>query len=335
MNHYKLFFYAMSLALIITFFACSDDDDDNNGTGPSTVELTQADLNSSTNPIEMDLTGTTFGDATVPHNAGASAGNHETFRDVYSSITDLANITEGTVITKRVYFRDNDGNKGELSHTFAMVKREAGYDAANNDWEYFVIPFDATTDYIAMPNGDLSKAAASGKLENCINCHTNDGNGNYLFLDEVASFVLTQEHLNNSNKEIDLGVTGDKYGAGAVGHNGMDPDPNATIRDVYADRSEYGTIPLGTVVTKKVYLKNPDGTKGDLQVTFAMVKREDGYDPDNANWEYFMMPFDQSVDYNAMPLGDITKAAASGKLDNCISCHAAAAGGDFLFTNDL
>lgn len=40
-----------------------------------------------------------------------------------------------------------------------MLKREAGYNPAGGDWEYFVI------------SGDANKLLARGKIDSCIDCH--------------------------------------------------------------------------------------------------------------------------------------------------------------------
>ena len=77
-----------------------------------------------------------------------------------------------------------------------------------------------------------------------------------------------------------------------------------------------------------------EGLKTDkLLVSFAMVKREAGYDPGNNDWEYLMIGFDEENDYSTHPFGMLDKANR-GKLQGCIDCHAKAGGGDFLWVND-
>ena len=77
-----------------------------------------------------------------------------------------------------------------------------------------------------------------------------------------------------------------------------------------------------------------DGLKTDkLHVSFAMVKREEGYDPANQNREYLMLPFDESIGYSIHPFG-MLESANRGKLQGCIDCHTKSGGGDFLFVND-
>ena len=70
-----------------------------------------------------------------------------------------------------------------------------------------------------------------------------------------------------------------------------------------------------------------------LLVSFAMVKREAGFDPTNQDWEYFMIGFDENNDYSVHPFGTL-EGANRGKLQGCIDCHTKAGGGDFLWVND-
>lgn len=48
-----------------------------------------------------------------------------------------------------------------------MIKRTSGYDSENGDWEYFYT--DKTTDFI------------SGRLKNCVECHTDARDTDYVF----------------------------------------------------------------------------------------------------------------------------------------------------------
>ncbi len=146
---------------------------------------------------------------------------------------------------------------------------------------------------------------------------------------------LTQEELNNATSHLG-DFTGQAFEA-SIPHGGPDGiSVDSTIRAVYGNVDQVGSsIDKGTLITKRTYKKNPDGTKGQLFVTFAMFKRESGYDSENANWEYVQMPADESIDYTENPNGLLShESVARGKLDGCISCHGAAAGDDYLFVND-
>ncbi len=150
--------------------------------------------------------------------------------------------------------------------------------------------------------------------------------------DEVEPTVaVTQANLDAASNFIKSATGGFAHGGPA----GISPD--STIREIFSDLSGVnGNIPIGSIVTKKTFKKGADGNKTNtLFVTFAMVKREAGYDPANQDWEYIMMPYDNSVDYGAHPFGILpVEGEMRGKLNSCIGCHASAGGGDYLFAND-
>jgi mono/diheme cytochrome c family protein len=224
--------------------------------------------------------------------------------------------------------------------TFAMIKREKGYDPDNGDWEYVMMPNKGTTDYTAMPNGMLPEVGSEGrgKLANCAGCHNQTADGSGLFIRNVPGEIKTaQADIDNSVTVFEKNITGDKYGDASIAHNGMPLTSDDTFRDVYSNwASNTQTIEPGSIIIKHTYLKKEDGTKGDLAVTFAMVKREAGFWPEGGDWEYIMMPNDGSNDYSAHPNGTLPPegAASRGMLANCQGCHAAAPGNNFLFVRN-
>lgn len=158
-------------------------------------------------------------------------------------------------------------------------------------------------------------------------CSDDDDNG--------EPFELTQTALDESTNEIELGVTGQPFGGASIPHGGSGEDPDSTIRDVYSNKSSLdGGFEVGSIITKHTYKKNPDGSKGQLLVTFAMVKMEEGYYPEGGNWQYVKMPNDGTTDYGQHPNGSLPPASAEnrGKL-GCIGCHNQAEE-DFVFVND-
>jgi hypothetical protein len=329
MKLFKLFAALLISSMIVV--SCSDDD---NGTEPSSE---QKDLNAATNTVLTDLNGYGWGAATVAHN-GQAVSAVDTYRDIFSNQSTIeGDIPVGTIVTKHTYAIDENGEKGARLVTFAMIKREAGYDAANEDWEYVQMPNDGTIDYDEYPNGDISKAAARGKMEMCIGCHSETADGSYLFArNPEVPYNASQAHLDAATTVLDEGVTGTKYGEDvSVGHDGGSM-ADETIRDMYR-RSQSAKAPfgVGSMITKRVYHKNSDGTKGDLKVTFAMIKREAGYDAANLDWEYVVMPADDTVNYSTNPNGELAKAANMGKISDCIDCHSQAKGDDYVFHNDL
>jgi hypothetical protein len=154
-------------------------------------------------------------------------------------------------------------------------------------------------------------------------------------VEEDEKVELTQEKLNKATSHLE-DFTGQDFDA-SIPHGGPDGiSIDSTIRAVYGNVDQVGSsIDKGTLITKRTYKKNPDGTKGQLFVTFAMFKRESGYDSENADWEYVKMPADESIDYDEHPNGLLShESVERGKLDGCISCHGAASGNDYLFVND-
>jgi hypothetical protein len=77
-----------------------------------------------------------------------------------------------------------------------------------------------------------------------------------------------------------------------------------------------GPFPTGAIIVK-------EKLKGDTSAAAVggMVKRAAGFDPANGDWEYF---------YAARAGG-----FASGRLDNCISCHSQAKTRDHVFFSGL
>jgi Cytochrome P460 len=55
----------------------------------------------------------------------------------------------------------------------------------------------------------------------------------------------------------------------------------------------------------------------------AMVKREAGFNPESGDWEFFVVN------------GAGTRVQASGRLENCMACHAGQKDSDYTFRTYL
>lgn len=325
----------LASALLLSLSSCNNDSDPQ---PTPTYTLTQAELNAATGEVETFITGKKYGqDVSIPH-GGNNLTYDQTYRDVYSTTTKSTNDDAvGTIYTKRTYVKNADGSKGDLLATFAMAKHESGYYAAGGDWEYVMMPYDATNDYTANPNGMLPAAGSDmrGQLANCASCHAAAASSDYIFTKgQVPAYIANQTDLNKSTNEEDIGVTGTKYGADvSVPHNGQPWSPDSTYRDIYSSILAQEDINVGSIFTKKTYIRNADGSYGDLQVTFAMIKREPGYFTAGGDFEYVMMPNDGSNDYNTNPMGMLPPEGSQmrGQLANCAGCHEKATGSDYLF----
>ncbi|MGQ1786436.1 MULTISPECIES: hypothetical protein [unclassified Saccharicrinis] len=167
---------------------------------------------------------------------------------------------------------------------------------------------------------------AIGLLAGCESESDNDDNEGP---DEI---LITQSQLNNATDMI-----GDFTG-GTFAHGGPSGTTgDETIREVYASLASLSeTVAPGTIVTKNTFAREPDGSTGDLYVSFVMVKRESGFDTTNKDWEFMQIPFDASNDYGINPFGMLPAVGAGnrGSLAGCIGCHSGAGGGDYLFVND-
>jgi len=81
-------------------------------------------------------------------------------------------------------------------------------------------------------------------------------------------------------------------------------------------------------VTKEEVTNNPDKHLGAITVMF---RREAGFDPEDKNWFWSKFLPDGSLDKNGKGMslaGKVAKGADVG----CISCHAAADGGDMVYS---
>jgi hypothetical protein len=339
MNKNLLILVILLMSFTLVWTSCTNNDDDDDPA--PTYTLNQEDLNKSNKEVALNETGRKYGDASIPH-GGSGLTTDDTYRDIYSTVgfksSDASEV--GTIYTKRTYLKNADGSKGDLLVTFAMAKREAGYYPDGGDWEYVMMPNDGTNDYNDNPNGALPPASASdmrGQLANCAGCHSQASN-DYLFSQsEVPAFAATQADLNAATYEEDLNITGKEYGEASIPHGGNSGDPDSTYRDAYSNTREMEAIRVGSVLTKRTYVKNADGSRGPLLVTFAMIKREAGYWEDGGDWEYVVMPNDGSNNYDENPNGSLPDASMTesrGQIQMCASCHMTAPGNDYSFVRN-
>lgn len=95
----------------------------------------------------------------------------------------------------------------------------------------------------------------------------------------------------------------------------------------------------GTVFVKKNY--GGEGVSTDsvasdpakyLKAVTVMFKREAGYDADNQDWFWAKFTPDGNLHKNDKGM-QLAGRVAKGKPAGCISCHVAAPGGDYIYTN--
>lgn len=71
-----------------------------------------------------------------------------------------------------------------------------------------------------------------------------------------------------------------------------------------------------------------------LDSVTVMFQREDGYDPDTANWFWAKYLPDGSLDANPQDMA-LAGRVAKGADQGCIACHSGAEGDDYIFTEGL
>jgi hypothetical protein len=101
--------------------------------------------------------------------------------------------------------------------------------------------------------------------------------------------------------------TGINTALGSAAHGGQD---STTVRDIYYKDSQSpvnGTYPVGTVIYKHV--TSPSG----IDAHFAMAKRGNDFNPDNGDWEWFMLDATGSITTR----GGLT-------MVGCNNCHSTA-----------
>jgi len=153
--------------------------------------------------------------------------------------------------------------------------------------------------------------------------------------DGSCKYELTQKMMDDANSLV-ASLTGPQHGMDFA-HNGTPNPATTTLREIYTnDGNVPDEIKPGYVITKRSYAVDSLGNKGDLFVTFAMIKREAGFWEEAGDWEYLNFPNnDPSVDFTLNPNGVLANSKVSGTgHENCWGCHNAAQGGDQLFSND-
>jgi len=96
----------------------------------------------------------------------------------------------------------------------------------------------------------------------------------------------------------------------------------------------------GDVIVKRNYggegvssTKVANDPGGFLKSVTVMFKREQGYDPDNADWFWAKYKPDGSLATNPKDM-KLAGRVAKGADQGCIACHKAAPGGDYVYNND-
>ncbi len=81
-------------------------------------------------------------------------------------------------------------------------------------------------------------------------------------------------------------------------------------------RSGKDQYPVGTIILKEKKLDA--NNEASTELFTGMLKREQGYNPECGDWEFFVVN------------GDGRRVLARGRIDSCVECHQAYVKSDFV-----
>ncbi|MEX2591994.1 MAG: cytochrome P460 family protein [Anditalea sp.] len=142
--------------------------------------------------------------------------------------------------------------------------------------------------------------------------------------DPAPEFVATSADFANFRSWTEVAMNQGPDPALGPAHGGNDETVTRTIyvKD-NVERNSNGEFPVGTLVVKDTR----DGQGNNMEVT-AMVKRGNGFNPANNDWEWFMLTPDGEI---AEDNGVVMRGATL--MDGmCGSCHSQASSKDFVFS---
>lgn len=151
-------------------------------------------------------------------------------------------------------------------------------------------------------------------------CNNEDDSGD----DTAPEFVATNSDFADFRNWTEVATNQGPSPSLSMAHGGN--DENAT-RTIYIkdnqDRGADGEFPVGTTIVKDTR----DGDGNTIEVT-AMVKRGNNFNPDNNDWEWFMLTPDGNI------AQDNNMELRGPKLMDgmCGACHTQAQSKDFVFS---
>jgi cytochrome c553 len=259
-----------------------------------------------------------YTNAPSPFLGEAHMGNDPEFsRKIYTNFNPLVAVDEypeGSIFVKQTFTHDGAGDFmwPDAMGLLAMIKRGDDYDAEDGNWEYAILD---------PENLDVIDSGAN--LGMCKSCHLNatGSNGQDYIFEHPYEFSAEASDFEEFEDWHSIGTAQGPDAFLGDAHAGNDENAVRTIykKQLAANPNEEGWgYPVGTMLVKTVH----DAGENLIGKT-GMVKRGNGFDSSNGDWEYFMWD---------VATGDV---AASGALGMCIGCHGAAAGGgggiDYVF----
>ncbi len=233
----------------------------------------------------------------------------------------------GSIVVKENYMGALS-NPGDIAALTVMYKVE-GFNPEAGDWFWM------------KAAGDGSAVMAAGAVEGCINCHSQEGNADYMlryaFGDEPA--VSYGEPLPEANSAAVLDYIFnvapftewgswpanemDDFGEFLVGNEPHGATVRIWVNDralAAIDRPNFdGTLPYGSMIVKANYMGTPEAP-GDIAALTIMYKVE-GFNSEAGDW-YWIKAGNGG-----------TEVAAEGAVESCINCHVE--GTDYVRRFDL
>lgn len=161
-------YLAMAIAVFLSIQACEEDDEIADDTDDEFV-ASSSDFSDFRNWTELS----TVSGPDPAIGPAHQANDETTTRTIYikENVNRMANgeFPVGTILVKDT--QDDAGNTVEVT---AMVKRGNGFDADNNDWEWFMLMPDGV---IAIDNG----SPVRGAIQMCSGCHAQNQDEDYVF----------------------------------------------------------------------------------------------------------------------------------------------------------
>jgi hypothetical protein len=173
-KNYFLLSMMLLMGLSISFTSCKKDD--------TTVEDPQPSEYIATNDSFKGFASWTLGAENLgvdPSLGAAHAGNDSTVtRSIY--FKDNAKPVNGKYPVGAIVVKHSHNPAGTVAMYTAMVKRGNNFDAANSDWEYFMLAGDGQ---IAKNEDGMEMRGDGATMMNgmCLGCHTNASSKDYIF----------------------------------------------------------------------------------------------------------------------------------------------------------
>lgn len=254
------------------------------------------------------------------HGAGVDTLTRKTFMNA-TAATSIGGFAPGAIIIKEVFSYTTTENGLEKTllpsgGLVAMVKRGGNFNPDHNGWEWFMLERDLSS--VVAQGADLGNGA-------CSSCHGKASGQDYVFAKPTEIIVEAELFLDYASWDlIAYNTSPSNLAAGA--HVNDASLRRVFQKQLFANPVDGGDLgyPTGTTLVKDI-------SKDDaIQQIVAMVKRGGQPNPNNGNWEFFVL----DPANPAQIMVDATGSELRGALANCVSCHASAVddkGIDFVF----